>query len=618
MKSNTLKNSFLLLSLLSILVSSCAQANTNTDKKIIRVSGKFHENYRVMRLSENVQRVLFVLQHENMIILESAFFLELNPEDSAKLKQKNIVLVLSDAMDRNNVGYEYEKNLSFEITPIPGAEGCYYSDNVDYFNEHNKEKIKDFRHSYKETIFEQPSLKDTIEWSSFSEYHDLRDIPKWVDKLDSKEQVTVHHIGCAETKTGGYAIHSYEKITLAELAKQRLGYASRFLEPLSSPQGEASKSQWQTFLSKLEGLKLEESLLYDEKNHFTIRLKQSTGALYAAEPTTQRIFRLCQQPNYTNYDDQQLMLFDLSKDLIHHGDIFSKDQSSARDFESFSVDNDTIYTINKEYVWVKYVRQKALKDDENDFYKQVNSKNLLTVATDFNISNYYQNNKYTYVLYGKENSSQYDVICLNTKTGQILAKQSLKQTLSGNLPAGKMEVIPTIYGNTASDQFTFVVQIGNQAFQIQLNHQLQLQGKVQLHNNWGRNQTLFQKPNQSIYVDVEEDDFYVTIVDKNVVSPAKIIKMKDHVFDSYAFAEDGENIRAFYEYNDAFSHGVKTALLNASNQYQPEAITSLYSYLPMEELSSENAPTQISPIRYGNKWMVFFMMDSTLNYIFFK
>jgi hypothetical protein len=571
------------------------------------VTGQFKENYRVLHLSAGLQRLLFVLNKGSLYLPENGFFLHLNASDAQRLGAADIIIIPLFA-ERSNIFYEYDQDLTFEIVPIPGLKNGYYTKNSAFFQAHNTIKVEEQKQLYAPAIFESPSLKDTIVWANFADYNDLRDIPKWIDKLHSQEQVTVHHIGCVETTTGGFSTHDFQSESLSEFAKQRLGYVSNSMELLGAPKPEAGQQAWRQWIDSIIQAPLQDQLFDSGNEQLSITFDQSSAALLALDDADQQIIRLHPQPHYTNYKDQQVVSVDLLHQTIQADGIYAVQQKEASEFEDFFAAKDTLFTLNKQFVWGKYFPSIRTKDAPS-FYKQLTIKTLIP-ERGYTIDNSRVTRLYTYILYHKDKESQYKLLVCDTRTGTVLSKRDLHTILNdAQIPIGKLEYQPFTALDKTSNDFALLIKSKESVYHIRLDQNLKCIDQQNLGSAF---------PWYPSYICTATKQFYFNQTDNQMsfypisVTSADIVQitLADRMYDNYTVVEDGQHIRLFYEYGDAFTHGIKTILLDG-NSFKPIGPPEfMFSQVQLETESSENTPSNLQAFKINDTWRITFMIDN--------
>lgn len=596
---------------------SCnAQPQSNAPTELpnaVTIKGRLMENYSVAHLSDAIQRLLFVMEKGNLYLPETGFYLNLEKEDAAEIGAEYILLVPLFEANNTDLFYgNYNKPMSFEAIPIPGVEHGYYTKNVSFFNEHNTVKANDNVSLYRDGIFKNPSTKDTIVWSAFGNYLDLRDISQWIEKLNSQESVTVHHIGCAETTDGGFTIHNYEKMELAEFAKQRLAYVSNRMVQLGAPQEEGSQTDWKKWIDKIMSYDLGFLEDRNRENHLTKSFKENSNAITAMDYGGERLVRMVRTPQYLNYVDQEIVIFDPATKGIRNYKFNNDNQRIIQNLRSFVLKGDFIFTINDALQWMKF----SIPDSSatNSMCKLISKKTLLPEIKDeksnpYEVDQVWMNDEIGYVLYHKKDTKNYFVICVNTQTGEKLSQASVNQLLKS---PSTLKHLSFYYDEEGSNGFAVLMEVNGAAHHLVFNPDASLIQQINLGANFrwyphfiGRD-GIVTDANRQFYYDGEDDNVRFYLLNKKSVS----VTLKDRLFDAELIVTDGKNLRLFYEYGDAFSHGIKSQLLDGQS-FQPigEPAT-VFSQVQVEGESSENTPTQLSAFKSGESWLISFMIDN--------
>jgi len=584
------------------------QSGVDTMEKVQSVTGQFKSNYRVVQLSSAMEKLLFVLNKGDIYLPENGFFLQLSPKDAKRLG-KDYILLIPLFPDRGSLLYNYDQDFTFEIIAVPGVENCYYTKNVSFFNTHNRDKIASENDRYPASIFNRPTLKDTIEWAIFTDYRDLRDVPQWIDHLDNKQQVIVHYVGCAETPDGGLAIHDYKPTAVADLAKKRLNDVSNQMESLGVPKEEASKHEWKTWLDKMISLNPKDQFLKEGRKVWMKTFRENTNGLFALDEKNGKIIRLHPQPDYLNFKDQQLLLINPSDSSIQVSTIASPQQPNAREFFDFRVENGALFTINKLFQWGHYIAEPA--NGKNIFYKERASKKLLSEVRDMIIDRCYMTQEYSYILYHKDRTVNYEMLCINSRTGAIIAQKSLDRFLTeARIAKGKIEYLPFATMNRTTENFPLLFKLNGVVYHISLNNKLMPVETAKLPANLPWHPSFLSVDKHSFYFDKVDNELQFYPVDHRESMPS--VKLVDQVFDRFILVPDGGNYRFFYEYGDAFTHGIKTILIHGATFKQEGEAELVYSYVPLETESSDNTPNNLKAFKIGKKWIVTFMLEQEL------
>ena len=82
----------------------------------ITVTGEFKESYRWVRLSSNVERVLFVLEKGDFLLPERGYFLKLSEKDAERLDTSHILVI--PLFGDEPIKWVYDTPITFELYPL--------------------------------------------------------------------------------------------------------------------------------------------------------------------------------------------------------------------------------------------------------------------------------------------------------------------------------------------------------------------------------------------------------------------------------------------------------------------------------------------------------------------
>ncbi|WP_324756076.1 hypothetical protein AB3466_17185 [Sphingobacterium thalpophilum] len=588
--------------------SGTVHKQTDTIERTQTVTGRFKSDYRVVQLSAAMTRLLFVLNKGDIYVPENGFFLHLSETDAKRLGTEDIVLIPLFA-DRGNLFYNYDRDFTFEIVAVPGVKDCYYTRNITFFNTHNNDKIETENRRYPSSLFERSSLRDTVEWTDFSDYRDLTDMPRWIDNLNNQRRVTVHAVGCAETPDGGYTIHDYRSMTIAELAKERLKYLSNSMELLSVPAEDATRAQWKSWLDSVLHLHPLQQLQSAKAKIWSKTFAEQTEALFALDETNHRLIRLHPQPEYRNFEDQQLLVIDPADSSLLTATIASAQQPNARAFKDFMVKAGDLFTINGRFQWGRYTPQ--IGKDGSHFYKELDVKNLLVTAKDLIMDHSYMMDEYGYILYHKDKTVHYELLCFNSSTGELVVQKSLNKLLAeAGMNNEKIEYLPFASMTRTSGNFPILLKLNGISYHLTVNDKLAVVQTTKISDQLPWHPGYLQSADQALYYDkIDNELVFFSCNHQRSIPP---IKLSDQVYDRYILVPDGDDFRFFYEYGDAFTHGIKTILIDGMNFKQIGDPVLLHAYVQLENESSENTPRNLVASKIGKHWLISFMLEQEL------
>ena len=582
----------------------------------ISVKGQFRENYRTIFLNKTIQNLLFVLEKGDLKIPESGYFLNLSEEDAKKLGSSD-VLIIPIVSNRSGIYHQYNKDFKFELIPIPEVENVYYSKKYEYMMENGIKVIVDEASdgkAYKASIFENPSVKDIVDWSKFVGQDDFRDTQKWISKLNSQEEVTVRSQKIYERSNAGSSEEDLEKRILSELAKKKLQYVESHFKIFSKSKHTATQEDWQKWIEGFLATKISDKIVKPNENFYQIKFKESVHSYWIKDSGAEKLLKISSQINYSNYDDQQIISFNPKKLTFSEGKIYNTEQIEAKDFVSFYAHQDTINTINKDFILGKYKFVEKGKD-EKDFYKQIEIKNLKPSLEKFNEKKKEQEfiikrakltKNFVYILYHKKDKKDYHLICFDAHSGKVLAKENLNEVLRSRI----IEIVPFKEFDSDNQNFTLLISTNDGIHHLKLNDDLvNLQDRhLETNNYW--HPYFYENENDSFYFQISEQALNFRIINddgiKNISTPIAGIYSGE-----LAFLKVGDNFRIFYSFQDAFVQGVRTILLDGKTFQPIDSPTTICSEIPVATSKYENMPTQLNAFFMNDEYYVCYKINTT-------
>ena len=578
----------------------------------LMVTGEFKHEYRTIDLYDNIQRALFILEKGNVYLPEDrAYFLKLSPLDAKRLGTSHILLI---PLFGDKITYKYDIPISFEILPIPNAPDVYYTKKAFYTDRGGKKVEISYPEELPLSPMEKIKKGIPIYYQEINNSDDFRDIPQWIEVLSSKQEVTtigiMHWDGVdKDGKMVGGSEEYKEQELMSELAQEKLSSLSYLLKSIvplpKKPTQEDWRKWWQRFQKQPYPM-LQNLPVYIENFEKDI----VDYRLYALDKDTQKVYSLHQN---SSHGKEQLLVFDTQNDKVVHGRIYSKEQPDATDFETFYAQNDTLYTLNSNFVWAKYVPKRV---NDSLFYQQIASADVVPEPNKSYRKASYRDIKYhivqtyttaecMYMLIQKEDTKEYQVMTLDTKTGKIEGKILLNPLLDN---PKQLEHHRQHIATGATDNFVFQMKTEKGVYFLKCNATKLLE-KTLLGKEFEWGTTYLSWGKKQYYGDMDANDtfnFYTiatTSKEHRVSSP-------DDIYDTRIMEQDEESVVAFYEYYDGFFSGLKMQRLDKDTQALKGESILLYQYFPVEEMSSENTPSCLKAFKINGQWHVFFTKEN--------
>ena len=575
------------------------------------VTGEFKQEYRSLHLYNNIQKALFILEKGNVYLPENrAYFLKLSPSDAKRLETSHILLL---PLFGDEIAYKYDIPISFEILPIPNAPDLYYTKKAFYTDEQGKKIILSYPEGLSLSPMEKIKKGKPIYHREIKNSDDFRDIPQWIEALSSTQKVTIIAEMCWDgvdnqgNPAGGIKKFKEQEL-MSTLAKEKLSSLSRFLADIIPLPYEPTQEDWRQWWQQFQNLPypiLPSSLMPVK----TFRKNMDGDRLYALDKETHKVYSIHKNPRY---GQEPLLIFDPQNDKVTDGQIYSKEQPDATDFEAIYAQGDILYTLNSRFVWAKYAPK---KENGSLFYQQMASCDVVPEPNKSYRKVSYEEIKYEmvqtyttpecmYMLIQKRETNEYWVMTLNTQTGKVEGKLALNPLL-GN--PKQLEYHRGYIATGATDKFVFLMKTEKGVYSLKCNVTKLLE-KTLLGEDFKWATTYLSWGDKQYYGDMDANDtfdFYT------IASPSQkhSVSSLDNIYDTRIMEQEEDNFVAFYEYYDGFFSGLKMQRLDKDTHALKGESTLLYQYFPVEDPSGENIPRCLKAFKINGHLHVFFAKE---------
>ena len=578
----------------------------------IVVTGEFKQEYRSLHLYNNIRKALFILEKGNVYLPENrAYFLKLSPSDAERMETPYILLL--PLMD-DKIVYEYDTPISFEILPIPNAPNLYYTKKAFYTDKQGKKITLSYPEELPLSPMEKIKKGKPVYHREIKNSDDFRDIPQWIEALSSTQKVTIIAEMCWDgvdnqgNPTGGIKKFKEQEL-MSTLAKEKLSSLSYFLEGIIPLPYEPTQEDWRQWWQQFQKLPypiLPASLMSVK----TFKKNMDGGRLYALDKETHKVYSIHKNPQY---GQEPLLIFDPQNDKVTDGQIYSKEQPDATDFEAIYAQGDMLYTLNSRFVWAKYAPK---KENGSLFYQQMASCDVVPEPNKSYRKASYEEIKYEmvqtyttpecmYMLIQKRETNEYWVMTLNTQTGKVEGKLALNPLL-GN--PKQLEYHRGYIATGATDKFVFLMKTEKGVYSLKCNATKLLE-KTLLGKEFEWATTYLSWGSKQYYGDMDANDtfdFY------SIASPSQkhSVSSPDDIYDTRIMEQDEESVVAFYEYYDGFFSGLKMQRLDKDTQALKGESILLYQYFPVKDISSGNSLSTLKAFKINGQWHVFFTKEN--------
>ena len=598
----------------------------------ISVSGRFKSENRIINVSKEAQRLLFIKTKGNLIVPERGFFLMLSPESAKALGQKYIIIIPLDGNRKSEFYTSSKQDLSFKVQQLHLDEpSVFYTVDNDFSS---KETIK-------KDFFTHPTTTDVLQWEMIINYDYISHVKEWIEALDSNESVMVESriykskmyydksVGEESTTSDPKHTPSKPQTTkhlepLREIARYRL-HAVDSLFSLDAK--EWSKEQWLAWYDKT--MKIEPSS-YTKCNPKTYNKETyyhqgfSNSALYATDRASNRVFRLEKIPSSDKFQAQQLLIFDMKDGAYYNYDIDDKQYPYASSFTLFHVENNIVYVITENMRWYRYEYNKT-----SDTYRITQEVKLLPKEAYEKKKQWrkiwqaYHDGKTMYLLFQDENEAENFILSVDATSGQNIRIKPLKNILIDSKidTKSKPSFCSIDYAGQFHPDFYFCMANNNKDplkdtfYLLKTNAQLDVAKSIKISRDEAYGWLMADA--KSVYtIDDLEDEVMVQNYDLDLSKKISQKRLPTQGSEGELLVAASTDAVAIYRHKrELISQSVvkyefDTTLTKELGKHQ-----CVYSHLPVEEITSD---TQLdffyaSPIA-DKEWLVFFKDGNTLRY----
>lgn len=566
-------------------------------QETISFSGYFREDFRTIRLDEKTANFLFIMEKGSVFLPEWAYFLELLPADAERLQQKTALII---PLFKDDICYTYDTLFTIEATIVPSTENTFVAKKIYQNNKIIAQYPDDLNETFP-SIYQLMQEGKPFSHRQLSVYEDLRDIPLWIDQLNNQDSVPfiseiIWHGVNKDGKMVAGSEYYQKKMAVADVAQQILDKLYRFKYDFPIPKNPTAKD-YKIWLKNILNTDITEKICPSKTHTFRVRKEGYGNSLRKNNNPQQRNIMFLSSPS----EGKQLVELDpisFTEKNIPMEVTFGK---------SFYLDNHTLYILNDydDIVWEKY----SFKKQDKGLSYQKEKEVVLLKHRKKNPIQYFEaffTEHFLYLCYKEDKT--YKALCIGTKTGQVLKEINLSKLLP------KDDVIDFIrvghIGETQISYLPIIISGEKRKYQVNLtqNGASSLIDLGEKYTHWG----IYFKGSPSYYLDSKGGTLYKYPISQEWEPEALFT---DNFLDSVIAIADEKYVNVIYNTTDAFFEKVLLQRLDKQTLKKIGDPLCLYSYLVMENRSSENTPVNLWAFKAHGKWNVTFEIGNFLHWV---
>ncbi|MFJ1377088.1 hypothetical protein ACILE8_01800 [Capnocytophaga canimorsus] len=566
-------------------------------QETISFSGYFREDFRTIRLDEKTANFLFIMEKGSVFLPEWAYFLELLPADAERLQQKTALII---PLFKDDICYTYDTLFTIEATLVPSTENTFVTKKIYQNNKIIAQYPDDLNETFP-SIYQLMQEGKPFSHQQLSVYEDLRDIPFWIDQLNNQDSIPfiseiIWHGVNKDGKMVAGSEYYQKKMAVADVAQKILDKLYRFKYDFPIPKNPTAKD-YKIWLKNILNTDITEKICPSEIHTFRVR-KEGYGNSLRKNNNPQR-----RNVMLLNFPLEGKQLIDLDSITFAEKNI----PMEATFGKSFYLDNHTLYILNDydDIIWEKY----SFKKQDNGFSYQKEKEVVLLKHKKKNPIQHFEaffTEHFLYLYY--EEDKIYKALCIDTKTGQVLKEINLSDLLP------KDDVIDFIrvghIGETQISYLPIIISGEKRKYHVSLteNGASTLIDLGEKYTHWG----IYFNGNPSYYLDSKGGTLYKYPISQEWEPEALFT---DNFLDSVIAIADEKYVNVIYNTTDAFFEKVLLQRLDKQTLKKIGDPLCLYSYLVMENRSSENTPVNLWAFKAHGKWNVTFEIGNFLHWV---
>ncbi|AWL78520.1 hypothetical protein [Capnocytophaga canimorsus] len=568
-------------------------------QETISFSGYFREDFRTIRLDEKTANFLFIMEKGSVFLPERAYFLELLPADAERLQQKTALII---PLFKDDICYTYDTLFTIEATLVPSTENTFVAKKIYQNNKIIAQYPDDLNETFP-SIYRLMQEGKPFSHRQLSVYEDLRDIPLWIDQLNNKDSIPfiseiIWHGVNKDGKMVAGSEYYQKKMAVADVAQQILDKLYRFKYDFPIPKNPTAQA-YKIWLKNILNTDITEKICSSKIHTFRVGEEGYGTTLLKNNNARQRNIILLDYPR----NGKQLI--ELDPVTFTEKNIPTEAISSIK---SFYLNNEALYILKDfpDIVWQKYLQ----KGQEGNLSYKKQKENILMPKTKGNKLVEVRESLFTenvlYLCYKISNT--YKALLINTKTGEKIKEINLSKLLP------KDDAIDFIrvgrIGETQISYLPIIISGEKRKYQVNLtqNGASTLIDLGEKYTHWG----IYFNGNPSYYLDSKGGTLYKYPISEEWEPEALFT---DNFLDSVIAIADEKYVNVIYNTTDAFFEKVLLQRLDKQTLKKIGDPLCLYSYLVMENRSSENTPVNLWAFKAHGKWNVTFEIGDFLHWV---
>lgn len=213
--------------------------------KPITITRQQQEDYRVPFLSPEIQNILFLQEHAQVVQPKRGFFIDLDEQSAQLIGQETILIIpINESGDNSDIWYDYNKDITMQVYPMEGSEMIYYTKDDGLLTTYQKDKS-----DFLKRFWSNPLPTDTFSVQMNIQPLDFQYTPLIIEQFNNNTKIVREGTMYASTTEGCFSSPIYDQTTVSELAREQLRYLSNC--NFTIPDEDATQAEWKQWYKSL-------------------------------------------------------------------------------------------------------------------------------------------------------------------------------------------------------------------------------------------------------------------------------------------------------------------------------------------------------------------------------